>query len=277
MVVVGIASYQDKNEAYPLDKKTLNQIALRSFLVKAGKNAETAESIGWAWAMAPGLKKIHTNEDDYKLALGHHLEYVDSGYYLAPFAMGMLLAMEQQKPDLETLRSVRTTAASLSKSLSGMLMCLALPGLLVTAAQAVNGNTASVIVYAAVMVIASVWMRFASLRIGYSRGTRIAEKTAKNMTALKKAAVAGGAFMLGAVIAVSTAGMSGAALMLSGAVTGSSSIMIAVRAFIALGMTMLLHYLLERKNWSLGKCALLVLAAAALIAFFVILTGSAAV
>ena len=125
------------------------------------------------------------------------------------------------------------------------------------------------------MVIAAVWLRFASLRIGYSRGTRIAEKTAKNMSALKKASVAGGAFMLGAVSAVSMNCMSGASLMITSGTAGFLNLT-PVRAFIGLGMTMLLLYLLERKNWSLGKCAVLVLAAAALIACFVILAGSAA-
>ncbi len=272
MVVVGIASYKDRSEAYPLDKKTLKSIALRSFLVKAGKNGETGESVGWAWAMAPGLKKIHTDEEDYALALGHHLEYVDTGYMLAPFAMGILLAMEQQKPDLETLRSVKTMAAGLCRSLSHILMCIALPWIMMIAAKAIGGNTASVVLYAACMVLVSVILRFALLRIGYSQGTRIAEKTAKDAQALKNTAVYAGAFMIGAVIAVIGAHATSLLPSVISAV-GNGSAASGMTAFIPLGMTMLLLHLLERKNWSLGKCALLIVAVSAVIACFMIVTG----
>ena len=57
-MVVGITQYTNKNEAFPLDKKTLNQVALRSFMVSASKNSETGEAYGWCHALAPALKKI---------------------------------------------------------------------------------------------------------------------------------------------------------------------------------------------------------------------------
>ena len=267
-MVVGIASYQDRSEAYPLDRATLRKIVLRSFLVRAGRNGETGESIGWAWAMAPGLKKIHTNEEDLALAMGHHLEYVDTGYFLAPLVMGALLAMEQQKFDPETLRSVRTGLAGFAKSVSRVVVGILLAALLlaVTQSSAAGGSMAAAAVYGGVLAAVSVILRFASMSAGYHLGTRIAEKTAKNPEALKKASVKAGAFMIGAASAVSACALS-ACLPADAVLTGPlSALFSGYAAVIPFGMTMLLWYLMERRNWSLAKCALLVLAVAALLA-----------
>ena len=115
-MVVGTGAYQDRNEAYPLDKKTLRTIALRSLFSGSSFNGETAHSIGWLWAIEPGLRKIHTNETDLALSMGHNLEYVNGGGFFSSLAMGITLALEQQKADLETIRSVRTAAAAAARA-----------------------------------------------------------------------------------------------------------------------------------------------------------------
>ena len=123
-MVVGITQYTNKNEAFPLDKKTLNQVALRSFMVSASKNSETGEAYGWCHALAPALKKIHENEEDLALSMGHNLEYVETGSFFSTLAMGVVLSLEAQKCDLETIRSVRTTMNVLCNRLSHALFNL---------------------------------------------------------------------------------------------------------------------------------------------------------
>ena len=180
-MVVGITQYTNKNEAFPLDKKTLNQVALRSFMVSASKNSETGEAYGWCHALAPALKKIHENEEDLALSMGHNLEYVETGSFFSTLAMGVVLSLEAQKCDLETIRSVRTTMNVLCNSLSHALFNLMILSTIAIACipGANNGNVASVVVFALAAMILTVVLRFVLIKVGYAQGTKIMEKLMK--------------------------------------------------------------------------------------------------
>lgn len=260
-MVVGITQYTNKNEAFPLDKKTLNQVALRSFMVSASKNSETGEAYGWCHALAPALKKIHENEEDLALSMGHNLEYVETGLFFSTLAMGVVLSMEAQKCDLETIRSVRTTMNVLCNSLSHALFNLMILSTIAIACipGANNGNVASVVVFALAAMILTVVLRFVLIKVGYAQGTKIMEKLMKKKEDLAQASKIMGGFTVGGLIVLATKHVSASNTFVSAVQSSSlssvaSSVLNAFPACIGLVCTYVFYYLLTKKNYSITKC-----------------------
>lgn len=260
-MVVGITQYTNKNEAFPLDKKTLNQVALRSFMVSASKNSETGEAYGWCHALAPALKKIHENEEDLALSMGHNLEYVETGSFFSTLAMGVVLSLEAQKCDLETIRSVRTTMNVLCNSLSHALFNLMILSTIAIACipGANNGNVVGVAVFALAAMLLTVVLRFVLIKVGYAQGTKIMEKLMKKKEDLAKASKIMGGFTVGGLIVLATKHVSASNAFVSAVQSSSlssvaSSVLNAVPACIGLVCTYVFYYLLTKKNYSITKC-----------------------
>ena len=260
-MVVGITQYTNKNEAFPLDKKTLNQVALRSFMVSASKNSETGEAYGWCHALAPALKKIHENEEDLALSMGHNLEYVETGSFFSTLAMGVVLSLEAQKCDLETIRSVRTTMNVLCNSLSHALFNLMILSTIAIACipGANNGNVASVVVFALAAMILTVVLRFVLIKVGYAQGTKIMEKLMKKKEDLAQASKIMGGFTVCGLIVLATKHVSASNTFFSAVQSSSlssvaSSVLNALPACIGLVCTYVFYYLLTKKNYSIAKC-----------------------
>ena len=258
-MVVGLGKYKDKSEAYPLDKATLNKVALRSILTPFSENSETASSIGWSFAIDPALRKIHTNEEDLSLALGHNLEYVKARTCLAPLAMGAVLAMEQEKADLETIRSTRLAISSACEGFGLSYYALVIGTLLLNFIQ--KNNTVAIGIGVALLVL-DVIIRLISIRIGYKHAAKIASglsrKGDRGLNAFKTL----GVIMIGALVVY------GSLLMKNTINPQTLNIDINyINPFISLGVIYLLYTLLTKKNFSMGKCVLIILVLGALLGF----------
>lgn len=271
-MVVGFGKYVDTNEAFPLDSKTLNKIALRSFFATASTNGETKDSIGWTWAMEPGLRKIHTNEEDYKLAMSQNLDFVDAGFFLNSFAMGVMLAIESQKADFATIRSVRTSVSALSKGIGnclffGLFMPLLCAGCSVLGNE---GNVLGAILYGLVLVILSVVLRLYMLKFGYKKGIQAAEKLSMQSDAIKKACSMAGILTVG-ILLMYYASVISLSLELSIGDTSldfNSLLNDVFPGFMFVATFGISYNLIAKKNWSLGKCFFLILMISLVGAFF---------
>ena len=266
-MVVGLAKYQNQQEAFPLDKKTLQNVALRSFLSGISFNSESSDSIGWLWAIQPALRKIHSDEEDCKLAMGHNLEHCSASSPLAPLAMGVVLSLEQQKCDLETIRSARSIATYTCDAIGKMLVYyLFIPLLALSIIESArNGSIMAVAIYCVVLFLLQVILRFVSIQYGYKHGMRVIEKLQKNAGTLKKSMMIAGSFMLGAIL---VALGSGYAMQIAMSQDNSSIPTIAklLPGVLTVVMGLLLHYLLVKKNFSMGKCVIVVVLVSFIIA-----------
>ena len=74
--------YSDLTPAPQLDKKTLNKMVWMSCFLQASFNYERMQACGWLWGFLPGLKKIHTNKEDLKAYMAHHLDFLHSARFL---------------------------------------------------------------------------------------------------------------------------------------------------------------------------------------------------
>ena len=103
--------YNNLTPAQPLDKATLNKMVLRSLNLQASFNYERMQAAGWLYCILPGLEKIHAdNKEDLELSMEHNLEFFNTHPFLVTFVMGIILSLEQQKADIETIRAVRVAA-----------------------------------------------------------------------------------------------------------------------------------------------------------------------
>ena len=81
-----VTHYNNLTPAEPLDKKTLNKMALRSMNLQASFNYERMQAAGWLYCILPGLEKIHAdNEDDLKISMAHNLEFFNTHPFLVTF------------------------------------------------------------------------------------------------------------------------------------------------------------------------------------------------
>lgn len=253
MVVVGTGVYKDTGEAYPLDKKTLRSVALRSLIGSGVRNSETGESIGWAWSLMPALKKIHTDEEDLSLCIGHHLEAVKASSPLTTLTMGVVLALEQQKADPETIRSVRTAMSAAADSLGlSLFRYLLIPLLALLCAQmASGGNTLGAVLIVLVPAVIAIGLRLAMINIGYGRGVRAAESLIRHKDALNHAARTAGLFVLGALAVImskSLVSQAGFVSQYSETVALSGLVNNIMPGFAGVCAAGLAYYMLAKKN-----------------------------
>ena len=103
--------YNNLTPAQPLDKKTLNKMVWRSLNLQASFNYERMQAAGWLYGILPGLEKIHADDkEDLETSMQHNLEFFNTHPFLVTFVMGIVLSLEQQKADINTIRAVRVAA-----------------------------------------------------------------------------------------------------------------------------------------------------------------------
>lgn len=277
-MVVGTTPYRDTKEAYPLDRKTLRSIALRSFLMQSSINSETGSSLGWTWAIAPGLKKIHTDPADLAVAMGQNLEYSEPGSLFCTFVMGVSLAAEAQKADPAVIRSLRTGASLAAHSLEkSFLTCLIMPGLLSVIVSVLSDSVLAVAVFAVLTALIGIVLRFVLISYGYAKGAACLERLMTRRDDLTHAARIGGIFMIGAMSVIMGAlpaalNLSAAAAPVGGLMTTFNAVLsfnYALPGIFGAAAVLLSYHLIVRKNWSLPACAVLLALAGFVIGFVI--------
>ena len=104
--------YVDTNPAPRVSKSTLTKMIWRSCQLQAAFNYERMQSAGWLWAMLPGLEEVHTNKEDLATSMVSNMDFINTHPFAVTFVMGIVLSMEQQKVDVQTIRSVRISVAA---------------------------------------------------------------------------------------------------------------------------------------------------------------------
>ncbi len=210
------AQYEDLTPAPNVDKKTLNRMVWRSYWLQSSFNYETMQSGGWLFAMVPGLEKVHTNKNDLSASMYHNLDFINTHPFLVTFVMGIVLSLEQNKVDTQTIRSVRISAASIVLSLEqnkvdtqtirsvrisaasplggigDALFWLTLVPITagITSNMAIEGNIIAPLIFLVVFHAALFACRFGLMNWAYKMGTSAIDSLTSNMQAFTRAAAA---------------------------------------------------------------------------------------
>lgn len=255
-------TYKNLTPAEPLDKKTLNRMVWRSLNLQGSFNYERMQAAGWLYCILPGLEKIHTDKDDLSASMQHNLEFFNTHPFLVTFVMGIVLSLEQQKADINTIRAVRVAAMGPLGGIGDAIFWFTLVPITagITANMAINGSLAGPILFLLIFNAVQFAVRFFLMNWSYALGSKAIEMLTSNAKEFTRAASMLGVFVVGAL--TSNYGGTTIATVIE---NGESPIVIQdildgiLPKMIPLLITLLLFFLIKKKGWSPVKCILLLL------------------
>ncbi len=194
-------NYKNTTPAAKLDKKTLNRMVWRSLMLQASFNYERMQAAGWLYGIAPGLEKIHTDKEDLSKSMTHNLEFFNTHPFLVTFVMGIVLSLEQEKADIQTIRSVRVAAMGPLGGIGDALFWFTLVPITagLTANMAIDGNLLGPILYFIITFGVQMGLRFWLMNWSYTLGTGAIGALTKNAKEFTRAASMLGVFVVGAL------------------------------------------------------------------------------
>ncbi|MEF9961274.1 MAG: PTS system mannose/fructose/sorbose family transporter subunit IID [Erysipelotrichaceae bacterium] len=282
-----VNTYKDLTPAANLDKKTMNKMVWRSCQLQASFNYERMQAGGWLFSILPGLEKIHTNKEDLSASMAHNLEFFNTHPFLVTFVMGIVLSLEQQKADINTIRSVRVAAMGPLGGIGDSLFWFTLVPIVagITANMAIDGSIVGPILFFVITFGVEMALRFGLMSWSYAVGTKAITALTKNAKEFTRAASILGVFVVGAL--VSNYGATSLGMVIeNGTTTVAKSIDVLEKGAIVtktvnavepvfiniqnllnqvlpglvpLALTLMCYFLIKKKNFSPVKCILLLL------------------
>lgn len=115
--------YEDQSIGAELTKKDINRVAWRSMLLQASFNYERMQASGWLYGLLPALKKIHTNKRDLARAMKGHMGFFNTHPFLVTFVIGIILAMERSKQDVNSIQSTKIAVGAPLGGIGDAMFC----------------------------------------------------------------------------------------------------------------------------------------------------------
>ncbi len=237
----------------------------RSLNLQGSFNYERMQAGGWLYGILPGLEKIHgDNEEDLKISMQHNLEFFNTHPFLVTFVMGIVLSLEQQKADINTIRAVRVAAMGPLGGIGDAIFWFTLVPITagITANMAISGSVAGPILFLLIFNVVQFGIRFWLMGWSYKLGAKAIETLTANAKEFTRAASMLGVFVVGAL----TSNYGGTTIK-TVIPNGESEIVLQsildgiLPKMIPLALTLGLWYLLKKKGWTPVACigALLIL------------------
>ncbi|MCI7613282.1 MAG: PTS system mannose/fructose/sorbose family transporter subunit IID [Selenomonadaceae bacterium] len=255
------AEYEDKSVRAVVSSGDLVKMVWRSLLLQASFNYERMQACGWLYGILPVLKKIHTNKKDLSRSMLMHMEFFNTHPFLVNFIMGLVVAMEENKKDQNTIRAIKVATMGPLGGIGDALCWLTLlpitAGLGASMAMGAEPNPAGPIVFLVLFNIIHFALRFGLMRYGYHTGVKAIATMKEKTKQISHAASIIGLTVVGGLIA-SMIKLKIAWVI----VVGQASIALQEKVFDAimpnmlpLAYTLFMYYLLK-KNYSPVKLIL---------------------
>ena len=206
--------------------------------------------------------RSYETKEDRAAALERHLEFFNTHPFLVTFVMGIVLSLEQQKADINMIRSVRVAAMGPLGGIGDAIFWFTLVPITagITANMAINGSLAGPILFLLIFNAVQMLVRFGLMNWSYKLGSQAIEILTANAKEFTRAASMLGVFVVGAL----TSNYGGTTIALT-IENGESPIVIqsildgVLPKLIPLAITLGLYVLIKKKGWSPVKCIALLL------------------
>lgn len=198
-----IDKYEDQTVRKVIDKKILNKMIWKSLFLQASFNFERMQANGWLSGISPALEKIHTNKNDLKKSMKQHLEFFNSHPFLINFIQGIIVAMEENKEDVSTIRGIKVATMGPLGGIGDALFWLTL--LPITASIGVQFASQGLIIGPIIFLVLFNGMQFGLryflMHYGYKTGVSAIATLKENTQKVSRAATIIGVAVVGALVA----------------------------------------------------------------------------
>ncbi|MEP6734891.1 MAG: PTS system mannose/fructose/sorbose family transporter subunit IID [Chryseolinea sp.] len=191
-----------------LSRQDLRKIFFRSLALEANFNFETCQNTGFAFSIAPALKKIYRTKEAISIAMKRHLQFFNTSPYGSTFILGMSAAMEEQNGKSEDFdpESINSVKLGLMGPLAGVFDSLFWGTLKVIAAGvgtslALKGSFVGPLLFIMIYNIPHILIRYNLTFLGYRQGNKFLQKMASGhmMDKLTSGAAIVGLMVVGAM------------------------------------------------------------------------------
>ncbi|WDV47168.1 PTS system mannose/fructose/sorbose family transporter subunit IID [Clostridiaceae bacterium M8S5] len=196
-------TYVDSSKNKVITKRDLNKMAWRSLLLQASFNYERMQAAGWLYSILPGLKKIHKDKKDLSSSMQAHMEFFNTHPFLVTFIMGIVIAMEEAKESVDSIRGIKIATMGPLGGIGDALFWLTLLPIAagIGASLAIDGNVAGPIIFLLIFNIFHFGIRFGLMHYGYKTGVGAIAKLKEGTKHVSHGASIIGISVVGALIA----------------------------------------------------------------------------
>lgn len=195
--------FEDQSTEKVLTPKDIRRMAWRSMFLQASFNYERMQANGWLYSILPSLRKIHKDKSDLKKSMAMHLEFFNTHPFLVTFIAGLILAMEQGKERISTLRAVKIATMGPGGGVGDAVFWLTLLSICggIGASFSLTGSWLGPIFFLVAFNIVHFAMIFGLARYGYKMGVSAVTHMKEQTRKLSHAASIVGVTVIGAMTA----------------------------------------------------------------------------
>lgn len=241
-----------------LTKKDLNKVILHSLGMEWDWNYERQMNMGFCYSMMPVIKKLYDKPEDRIAAMQRHLEFFNTTPQVSTLIMGITAAMEEQNandPNFDT-DSINNVKVSLMGPLAGIGDSLIWGTLRIIAtgvgvSLASQGNILGPILFLLLFNIPAQGLRYWLMHMGYKLGTGFLAKMQEGglMETLTYGASVLGLMVIGGMTAENVSITVPLTIGEGDAATTLGDICNTIMpGLLPLAFTMLLYFLVSKKN-----------------------------
>lgn len=186
-----------------LTNADINKLALRSTLLQAAFSFERMQSVGFLAAQLPALEKIHGDDKDaMSHAMRDNLDFINTHPVLVGMLMGLLISLEEQKEDRETIKGLKVALFAPLAGIGDAIFWFTLLPIVagISASFAIEGSFLGPLIFF-VVYLGVFLLRFPLTRLGYNLGTTALSKVKESSDLISKAATILGITVIGGLIA----------------------------------------------------------------------------
>ncbi|HHQ4552287.1 TPA: PTS N-acetylgalactosamine transporter subunit IID [Aeromonas veronii] len=196
-------TYEDQQLGAELTKQDINRFAWRSLLLQASFNYERMQASGWLYGLLPALQKIHTNPRDLSRAMKGHMGFFNTHPFLVTFVMGIVLAMERSKQNVNSIQSTKIAVGAPLGGIGDAMFWLTLLPICggIGADLALQGSIMGAVVFFLLFNVVHFGLRFGLAHYAYRMGVAAIPVIKANTRKVGHAASIVGMTVIGALVA----------------------------------------------------------------------------
>ncbi len=195
--------YEDQQLGAELTRQDINRFAWRSLLLQASFNYERMQASGWLYGLLPALQKIHSNPKDLSRAMKGHMGFFNTHPFLVTFVMGIVLAMERSKQNVNSIQSTKIAVGAPLGGIGDAMFWLTLLPICggIGADLALQGSIMGAVFFFLLFNVVHFGLRFGLAHYAYRMGVAAIPLIKANTRKVGHAASIVGMTVIGALVA----------------------------------------------------------------------------